>query len=445
MSTTSIPHPAARVGSIPSTTGRVPLPTERDLVIDLVRVGAIAAVVLGHWLVAGLERADGGLVTVNALGPVEGLRPVTWLFQVMPLFFVAGGAANHASWTKARDRGTSGSDWIAGRLVRLVRPTVALALVWAVAAAVPALFGLEAAVMADAAWVAGIPLWFLAAYVPTIALAPALGRLGARAPALVLVGLAGGTLVVDLIGIGAGATPVRFLNLLLPWLLFQQLGFWWRESRLPSGRAAAAWAAAFLGATLAATTLGPYPVSMVSVPGEALDNTTPPTVALVLLGCTHLFAVRAMLRPLRSFTQRRPAQVALVVVGSSAMTVYLWHFTALVIVALAALSLDLPLAAVGGDGWWLAKPVWIVASAAVLAGLIRTFRRFEAPWVLPAALAPRTVAVAALLFVAAAVRMTTAGFSAGGLPLNVDLIGLGLVLGSVIALRSPLRSGMVTR
>jgi hypothetical protein len=444
MSTTSISRPAARVGSIPSTTGIQP-PAGRDLVIDLVRVGAITAVVLGHWLVAGLERADGGLVTVNALGPVEGLRPVTWLFQVMPLFFVAGGAANHASWTTARGRGTPASDWLAGRLVRLVRPTLALALVWAVAAALPALFDLETAVMADAAWVAGIPLWFLAAYVPTIALAPALSRLGERAPVLVLVVLAGGTLVVDLIGIGGGVTPVRFLNLLLPWLLFQQLGFWWRERRLPSGRAAAAWVSAFLGATLAVTTVGPYPVSMVTVPGEALGNTTPPTVALVLLGCTHLFAVRAMLRPLRSFTRWRPAQVVLVVVGSSAMTVYLWHFTALVIVALGALALDLPLAEVGADGWWLAKPVWIVASAAVLAGLIRIFRRFETPWVLPARLSARTVAVAALLFVAAAVRMTTAGFHAEGLPLNVDVISLGLVLGSVVALRNSLRRGMATR
>ncbi len=441
MSSTTTSRPAARVGSIPSPTGIQP-PAGRDLVIDLVRVGAITAVVLGHWLVAGLERADDGLVTVNALGPVDGLRPVTWLFQVMPLFFVAGGAANHASWTRARGRGTSASDWIAGRLARLVRPTLVLALVWAVAAALPALFDLETAVMADAACVAGIPLWFLAAYVPTIALAPALSRLGERAPALVLLSLAGGTLVVDLIGIGAGVTPVRFLNLLLPWLLFQQLGFWWREGRLPSGWAAAAWASAFLGATLAATTLGPYPVSMVSVPGEALGNTTPPTVALVLLGCTHLFAVRAMLRPLRSFTRWRPAQVVLIVVGSSAMTVYLWHFTALAIVALGTLALELPLAEVGGDGWWLAKPVWIVTSAAVLAGLIGIFRRFEAPWVLPAPRSARTVAVAALLFVAAAVRMTTAGFHAEGLPLNVDVIGLGLVLGSVVALRNPLRRGM---
>ena len=62
----------------------------------------------------------------------------------------------------------------------------------------------------------------------------------------------------------------------------------------------------FLGATVAATTLGPYPVSMVSVPGEALGNTSPPTVTLVLLGCTHLFAVRALLRPCCSSWGRRP-------------------------------------------------------------------------------------------------------------------------------------------
>ncbi len=294
-----ITSPPARSGPTPSSTEPLAPPPGRDLVIDLVRVGAIAAVVLGHWLVAGLEDADGGFDTVNALGPVEALRPATWLFQVMPLFFVAGGAANHASWSNARNRGTTASGWIAGRLVRLVRPTLVLALVWAAGVAASVLLGTEGAVVADAAWVAGIPLWFLAAYVPTIVLAPALSRMGERAPVAVPATLAVGIVLVDAIGIGAGVTLVRFLNLLLPWLLFQQLGFWWREGRLPSGRRAAGWSAALLIATLAATTLGPYPVSMVSVPGEALGNTTPPTLALVLLGGTHLFAVRALLRPLR--------------------------------------------------------------------------------------------------------------------------------------------------
>ncbi len=80
--------------------------------------------------------------------------------------------------------------------------------------------------------------------------------------------------------------------------------------------------------------------------------------------------------------------MALVVVGSSAMTVYLWHFTALALVALGALALDLPLADVGSVGWWLAKPIWILTSALVLAGLIRAFRRFEAPWRCPTASRP---------------------------------------------------------
>ncbi len=445
MTSTTIPDQSDRIGPSPSSTEAVAPAAGRDLVIDLVRVGAIAAVVLGHWLVAGLERADDGLITVNALGPVEGLRPVTWLFQVMPLFFVAGGAANHASWSNARSRGTEASEWIAGRLSRLVRPTLALASAWATVNAIPTLFGLDGPVLADAAWVAGIPLWFLAAYVPTIALAPTLVRWGGRAPVAALAFLVGGTVLADLVGIGAGVTPVRFLNLLFPWLLFQQLGFWWREGRLPSGRAGAAWAAAFIGATAAATILGPYPVSMVSVPGEGLGNTTPPTVALVLLGCAHLFTVRALLGPLRRLTRRRSAQVVLFVVGSSAMTVYLWHFTALVVIALGALALDLPLAEVGSNGWWLAKPAWILASAVVLAGLIRVVRRFEAPWPPPGPISGGAVAAAAVLFAAAAVRMTTAGFHAESLPLHVDLIGLGLLLTSAFMLKNPLRRGMARR
>lgn len=443
--TTTITSRPARGEPTPPSNDSITPPAGRDLVIDLVRVGAIVAVVLGHWLVAGLERADGGFDIVNALGPVVALRPVTWLFQVMPVFFVAGGAANHASWSNARARGSTASEWIVGRLVRLLRPTLALALAWASGVAASTLLGVDGAVIADAAWVAGIPLWFLAAYVPTIVLSPALSRMGERAPVAVLAVLVGGTVLVDLIGIGAGVTPVRFLNLLLPWLLFQQLGFWWREGRLPIGRRAAGWAAALLFATLAATTLGPYPVSMVSVPGEALGNTTPPTIALVLLGGAQVFAVRALLRPLRALTARRRVQVVLVVVGSSAMTVYLWHFTALALVALGALALDLPLAGVGSPGWWLAKPLWILTSAIVLAGFIRVFRRFEAPWQRLDGISIRTVAVAGVLFVASAVRMTTAGFHAEAFPLNIDVVGVGLLLGSVLTLKHPLRRGMSAR
>ena len=276
------------------------------------------------------------------------------------------------------------TDPTAGRLSRLVRPTLALAVAWAGVTAVATLSGRERAVLADAAWVAGIPLWFLAAYVPTIALAPALCRLGGRAPVAVVAVLAAGTLVTDLVGGGVGVAPVRFLTLLLPWLLFQQLGFWWREGRLPVGGRAAVGAIAFLGATVAVTTLGPYPVSMVAVPGEPLGNTTPPTVALVLLGGTHLLVVRALLRPLRSLTRWRPVQAILLVVGSAAMTVCLWHFTALVVVALGGLALGRALPEVGSDAWWLAKPLWILASGVVLAGLIRAFGRFETPGVLPA-------------------------------------------------------------
>ncbi len=419
------------------------LQAERDLVIDLVRVGSIAAVVIGHWLVAGVEATPEGLATVNALGPIPALRPLTWAFQVMPLFFVAGGAANHASWTSARRRGTSPADWMAGRLARLIRPTVALAVVWAVAVLGWTLTGGDRVVIQQAAWVAGIPLWFLAAYVPTVMLAPYLARLGGSSPVGVVAGLAVLVVLVDLVGIGLGIGAVRFINVLAPWLFFQQLGFWWREGRLPTGRPAALWAGLFLAATIAATWLGPYAVSMVSVPGEALGNTTPPTVALVMLGCTHLFAVRSLARPLERMARRRSVRTTLLVVGSAAMTVYLWHFTALILVAAVVAVLGAPLAPVGALGWWVAKPLWMLAAGGLLAGMIRLLRGYEAPWRhLPAASSGR-VAITSALTVAAAVRMTTAGFSSDSFPLGVDLLGPGLLLGAVLLIRMPSAPGLV--
>ena len=85
-------------------------------------------------------------------------------------------------------------------------------------------------------------------------------------------------------------------------------------------------------------TVGPYPVSMVGVPGEALANNAPPTLCLVVLGLVQVGAGRAA--PVRRWSAcctRRPVQVAAIALNRNAMTILLWHFTALVIGALVVL------------------------------------------------------------------------------------------------------------
>ncbi len=60
------------------------------------------------------------------------------------------------------------------------------------------------------------------------------------------------------------------------------------------------------------------------------------------------------------------------------MTVFLWHMTALIIVAVLTHPTGLWVGTdqVGGT-WWAMRPVWVAACALVLAGLVAVFRRFE--------------------------------------------------------------------
>ena len=104
---------------------------DRNRAVDLYRAVAMLAVALGHWLVMVAYREDGELISGNALEFVPDFQLATWVFQVMPLFFVVGGFASAASLdSKGLGRQSTGAqraDWIAGRLARLLPPVAALA------------------------------------------------------------------------------------------------------------------------------------------------------------------------------------------------------------------------------------------------------------------------------------------------------------------------------
>jgi peptidoglycan/LPS O-acetylase OafA/YrhL len=59
------------------------------------------------------------------------------------------------------------------------------------------------------------------------------------------------------------------------------------------------------------------------------------------------------------------------------MSVYLWHFPAFAVayglVGLAGISVPQRASA----GWWLQRPLWVLAPMTVTWFLLRTFRRFE--------------------------------------------------------------------
>ncbi len=155
---------------------RAPNPAQvaptRNRAVDLYRAAAMAVVALGHWLgmVAVLDH-DELVVGANLPDFSPEYSWITWIGQVMPLFFFVGGFASATSAPLRRAQGAPPADWVATRLRRMVTPAAALAGFWLVALVVAGpLGGFGIAPMGAVG--AAIPLWFLANYTIDTALAP---------------------------------------------------------------------------------------------------------------------------------------------------------------------------------------------------------------------------------------------------------------------------------
>ncbi len=363
----------------PSATGlAAATPVTRNRAVDAYRAGAMSAVAVGHWLAAAVIRNPAGdLEGANALTFAPQMHWLTWLFQVMPLFFLVGGFANAASLDAAHRAGTPDHQWLAGRLRRLLAPAAAFAAVWGVAGVASQVLGLGVLGAAGAAAV--IPLWFLANYTLDTVLAPTVLRLFRRYGFGLVAALGGVVVSFDLLSL-AGVPFLPWANWVLGWVFFQSVGFAWRDGRLkPSGRTAAT-GVAFLAVAAAAVGFGPWSVSMVHAPGLAkVSNTWPPSLPLMLFGIGQcLLAVAAAPAVDRFLARSRRAWTAVVAANGVAMTVYLWHFTAMTIVAALAHTTGLlPTPAIGTGAWWAVKAITIVGAAGILAGLVAVFARHE--------------------------------------------------------------------
>src|SRR5690606_28078521 len=88
----------------------------RDTVIDLVRAFCVLGVVVLHALMVGVTVTDGVPLFVNASEGAGWITPLSWILQVMPLFFVIGGFAGYTSYLRARQRGGTPAAFVAGRI-----------------------------------------------------------------------------------------------------------------------------------------------------------------------------------------------------------------------------------------------------------------------------------------------------------------------------------------
>jgi len=336
-------------------------PDERNRYVDFLRAVSILMVVTGHWLIVALHYEDGSLT----MGKLLEIRPntqwLTWLFQVMPIFFIVGGYANAVSLESARRRGTDYAGWLVTRLNRLVSPLLVLLVAWALLAAILHFSGVTGDVLRLASRAALIPIWFLAIYIMVVVLAPATYVVWQRwGFASFWVFVIGGVLV-DATFFTTDQQWLGWSNYFWVWLAVHHLGYAWRDGRMGSPARLLTYSALGLAALWLLIFKGPYPFAMVGSPDEHLSNTLPPKITLLVLGIAQFGLLLSIEAPMRRVLASLRIWAATVLINSMIMTLYLWHLTVMVI-----LVSVLYLASGFGLGvepasteWWLTRPVWI--------------------------------------------------------------------------------------
>lgn len=356
-------------------------PDSRNRTVDFLRAAAITVVVLGHWTIVSVWAEGGGIQPHGVLDAARWTHPLTWVFQVMPIFFLVGGYSNALSWRSARRKNIGYGAWLRARLRRLGIPLIPLLLFWLILSAVLLAVGVPTATLQIASQVALVPTWFLAAYLLVIIVAPGCLVLWERFGWWSIIGgiaLAG---VVDVISIATSSPLAGYPNYLLVWAAFHQFGFAWLDGRL--SKVVHKLALVAIGAVGLALLvgLGPYPVSMITAGGDEISNSSPTRVTMAFLGMMQAGLVLLLDRPLARLLQRPRLWLVTVSVNQRIMTWFLWHLTAMVAVASTLLAL-------GGIGlhlppltgaWWATRPLWWVVLLAVTAVLVLIFGRFESP------------------------------------------------------------------
>ncbi|KMO77448.1 acyltransferase family protein [Mycolicibacterium obuense] len=395
-------------------------PPERDRAIDVIRITALAGVVVGHTVMATSTIRDDVFVWTNLLSVSPVFQALTWVFQIMPLFFFAGVAASVQTWTP----GTSWGGWLMRRCTRLYRPVFSYLAFWGVTLAV-AKQVLPVHVYEPVAGISIQLLWFLGAYVLVLATVPLLARITTTRRFVATVALLYVMVAaVDLLRITHdGWSALGYVNFAM-WLIPGAFGVAYRRG-LVTGRAALTTAAVAFGVNVALVASGPYELSLVGLESQQLKNMTPPS--LLLAGHAIMMCALAIAAaPAIGRWARRPRVWWATAIGNSgAMTLYLWHIPPLLAVHLAFDYLGYP----RFDPAAPLFPVVSVLQVAIMAVavsaafvLLRPLENGPLPWWDGGRVARpglRSAAVGTLLCIAGAATLASVGWGLKdlGLPL----------------------------
>ncbi|MBB3095659.1 hypothetical protein FHR83_003329 [Actinoplanes campanulatus] len=347
---------------------------------------AIVGVVAGHWLVSAVVSDPSRPAAWHGASPLAAfpaLTPATWVLQTLGLFFFAGGFAAARS---RRERATRGRrdpaarnrPGLAARFVRLARPVALLAAVW-----LPAWLLLKATGAPDSTLhvVRSLlvhPLWFLIVYLILTVIAPLLRaavgrfRLWPLAPAIALVAACDVTRHLDV------ATWLHPLATVAGWAVPYLLGVALADGSLPR-RAGRILAPAGVLAGAALVLLAGYPASAVGVPGDGWSNLDPPSLFALALAAAQIGVFLLVRDRLAGWLRRPVVGAPVAVLNRSAMTVYCWHQSALLLVTFGGLLAGpLPGLSDAPAGMWpLHRLLWLPVFAVTLVALCAAFHRAE--------------------------------------------------------------------
>jgi fucose 4-O-acetylase-like acetyltransferase len=362
---------------LPPTTGRTG--STRNRYVDLLRALAIVLVVVGHWLTTAIVPEGGVPQGVDALGVVTWGSWLTLLFQVIPVFFLAGGFANAASWSAHRREGGGWGSWLYGRAERILRPTTVFVIVGFLATGCARLAQVSPQVLVPAAWGVALQLWFLPVYLLLLALTPTLCAWYRRQGVRLVVAAGALAVAVDVLVLRGGPELLGYLNYLLVWGIAFVLGVAWRDGVLTRTRYRPyAMACAGAVALCLLVTVGPFPLSMVGVPGARIANTSPPSVALLAFVLTQIGVVLALEPPAQRWLSHRTPWTYVVRTNLVIMTIYLWHMVPVVVVAAVVTRVPgMSEPAIGSPAWWLRRPLWLALLTVVLLPIVAVLGPFE--------------------------------------------------------------------